>query len=96
MKKTRKPTHPGIAFKELVIEPLNLTITETAHHLRVARKTLSEVLNGRSDLSPEMALRWAKLTDTSVGSWYKMQVALDIWKVENTDLAEDVAYLKVG
>lgn len=96
MKKTRKPTHPGIAFKALVIEPLNLSITDTAKHLHVSRKTLSEVINGRSDLSPEMALRWAKLTKTSVGSWYKMQAALDIWRVENSDIAEDVVYLKVG
>jgi len=48
------PAHPGEILKELVIEPLGLTITDVAEHLSVSRKTLSKVLNGRGSITP----RW--------------------------------------
>lgn len=51
------PAHPGEILKELVIEPLELSVTEAARHLGVSRKTLSKVLNGRGAVTPEMALR---------------------------------------
>lgn len=51
------PAHPGEILKELVIEPLELTITDVAKHLNVSRKTLSKVLNGRGAVTPEMAVR---------------------------------------
>jgi len=51
------PAHPGEILKELVIEPLELTITDVAAHLDVSRKTLSKVLNSLASISPEMAVR---------------------------------------
>ena len=53
----RKPTHPGEVLLEDVIKPLGLTITEAAQKLGVSRKTLSELVNQKSSLSPDMALR---------------------------------------
>ncbi len=50
------PAHPGEILKELVITPLDLTITDVAEHLNISRKTLSKVLNGRGAITPEMAL----------------------------------------
>ena len=79
----RKPTHPGEVLLEDVIKPLNLTITDAAQHLGVTRKALSELVHGHSRLSPEMALRIAKATNTSPESWYAMQAKLDIWEVVN-------------
>ena len=97
MKRIRKPSHPGEAFKALILDELQLSITDAAKKLGVTRKTLSEVLNEKSSLSPEMAKRWAKFTNTSVASWYNMQVALNIWEVENAPVANDVqAYAAVG
>ncbi len=77
--KARKPTHPGVVLLEDVIKPLGLTITETAQNLGVTRKTLSELVNQRSSLSPEMAVRIATATDTSPESWMSMQMKLDLW-----------------
>ena len=77
---TRKPTHPGVVFLEDVMKPLNLSVTDTARMLGVTRKTLSEFINGKSSLSPEMALRISKATNTSVESWMNMQQKLTIWK----------------
>ncbi|WP_232827918.1 HigA family addiction module antitoxin [Marinomonas shanghaiensis] len=52
-----RPAHPGEILKELIIEPMALTITDVSAHLNVSRKTLSKVLNGRGAITPEMALR---------------------------------------
>ncbi|MBU2964958.1 HigA family addiction module antitoxin [Amphritea sp. 2_MG-2023] len=51
------PAHPGEILKELVIKPLELTITDVAEHLNISRKTLSKALNGRGAITPGMAVR---------------------------------------
>ena len=76
---TRKPTHPGEILLEDVIKPLGLTITEAAQKLGVSRKTLSELVNQRASLSPEMALRISEATHTSPEGWLSMQLKLDLW-----------------
>ena len=76
---TRKPTHPGTVFLEDVMKPLNLSVTDTARMLGVSRKTLSEFINEKSSLSPEMALRISKATNTSAESWMNMQQKLTLW-----------------
>lgn len=76
---TRKPTHPGSVFLEDVMKPLNLTVTDAAHMLGVSRKTLSEFVNEKASLSPEMALRISKATNTSAESWMNMQQKLTLW-----------------
>ncbi len=78
----RKPTHPGTVLLEDVIKPLNLTITEAANMLGVSRKTLSEFVNEKSMLSPEMAIRIAKATNTTPESWMYMQQKLTLWEAE--------------
>ena len=75
----RKPTHPGEVLREDVIKPLGLTVTDAARRLRIARKTLSALLNCRTSLSPEMAVRIGKATETSAESWLYMQAKLDLW-----------------
>ncbi len=75
----RKPTHPGEVLLEDIIKPLGLTITEAATNLGVSRKTLSEFVNQKASLSPKMALRIAKATNTSPESWINMQSKLDLW-----------------
>ena len=78
----RKPVHPGHLFKEEVLVPLGFTLTQAAIDLGISRKTLSELLNGRSSLSPEMAIRIGKATRTSPESWLNMQIKLDLWEAE--------------
>ena len=75
----RKPAHPGEVLSEDVIKPLGLTVTDAAIRLGVARKTLSTLLNGKASLSPDMAVRIARATNTSPESWLYMQAKLDIW-----------------
>jgi antitoxin HigA-1 len=86
---SRKPTHPGEVLLEDVIKPLGITITEAARDLGISRKTLSEVVNGRCALSPELAVRVGKATNTSPESWLAMQTKLDLWNAMQKD-PEDV------
>jgi antitoxin HigA-1 len=79
--KMHNPPHPGEVLKELCIEPLNLTVTETAEALGVSRKTLSAILNCRAGISPEMAIRLGKAFDTSPESWLNQQMQYDRWVV---------------
>lgn len=79
---TRKPTHPGEVFLKDVLEPLDITITEAAQKLGVTRKTLSEFVNEKSSLSPEMAIRIAKATNTTPESWMFMQMKFTLWQAE--------------
>lgn len=79
---TRKPTHPGAVFLEDVMKPLNLSVTKTAQLLGVSRKALSEFINEKSSLSPDMALRICIATGTSAESWMNMQQKLTLWLAE--------------
>ncbi len=58
------PPHPGEVIRELCLEPLGVTVTAAARSLGVSRKTLSEILNGKSGISPEMAVRLSIAFDT--------------------------------
>ena len=75
-----KPPHPGEIIKELCVDPLNLTVTEAAKALGVARKTLSTLLNGRAGISPEMALRLSKVFGRTPEGWLQLQLQFDLWK----------------
>ena len=77
--RNRKPTHPGEVLLEDVIKPLGITITEAAKNLGISRKTLSELINGKCALSPDLAVRIGKATSTSPESWLMMQTKLDLW-----------------
>ena len=79
---TRKPTHPGSVFLEDVMKPLNLSFTKTAQLLGISRKALSEFINEKSSLSPDMALRISIATGTSAESWMNMQQKLTLWLAE--------------
>ena len=76
------PPHPGEVLRELCLAPLGLTVTDAASALGVTRKTLSAILNGRSGISAEMAIRLGKAFDTSPESWLNQQVQYDLWQAE--------------
>ena len=78
--KMHNPPHPGEILKELLIDPLALTITDVAEHLNVSRKTLSKVLNCRGSVTPEMALRLEMaFKRPSADHWLRLQNAHDLW-----------------
>ena len=75
------PAHPGELLKELVIDSLELTITDVAKHLDISRKTLSKVLNERGSVTPEMAVRLElAFGKPSADHWLRLQNAYDLWQ----------------
>ena len=80
--KMYNPPHPGEILKELFLELLGLTITETAKALGVSRKHLSEVINGHLGISPEMAMRLSIAFSTTAEHWLRLQMAYDLWQIE--------------
>jgi len=86
MMTNRKPVHPGVLLKEDVLIPLGLTVTKAAYDLGVSRKALSELINEKASLSPDMAVRISKATKTSPESWLNMQIKIDLWASEQKDL----------
>lgn len=74
------PPHPGSLVKFDCLEPLNLTVTAAAEALGVTRGTLSEVVNGRSAISPEMALRLEAAGWGTAEGWLRMQLQHDLWR----------------
>ena len=73
------PVHPGEILKEMYLDPLNINITALAGNLSVARKTVSQLVNGHMGVSAEMALKLAKALNTTPELWLNMQRNYDLW-----------------
>jgi addiction module HigA family antidote len=85
------PPHPGAFVKSEIIGPLELSVTDAAEVLGITRAALSSFLNGRSSLSPEMALRIEKAFGTSMDTLMRMQCSFDIAEARNREGAIHVA-----
>lgn len=88
------PLHPGEIIKEFCVEPLNLTVTGAAKSLGVTRKTFSMLLNGKSGISLEMALRLSTVFGRTPERWLRLQLQYDLWKARknlNIDQLERIA-----
>lgn len=82
LKKGMRPAHPGEILKYDCMEPLGLTVTELAEGLHVTRQTISKIINGKSRLTPEMALKLSEAFGTSVEVWLGVQQDYDLWQAE--------------
>ena len=81
------PPHPGEIIRDFCVEPLGLTVTKAAESLGVTRKTFSMLLNGKSGISPEMALRLSKVFGRTPEGWLRLQLQYDLWKAkQNIDI----------
>jgi len=73
------PPHPGGIVKSECLEPLGLSVTKAARGLGVSRQALSELVNEKSAVSVEMAIRLSKAFGSSPETWLGMQTAYDLW-----------------
>lgn len=78
----QNPPHPGEVIREFCLAPLGVTVTDAAKALGVSRKALSELLNGKTGVSPEMAIRLSIAFDTTPESWLTQQMQYDLWQAE--------------
>lgn len=72
-----KPPHPGVFIREEILNPLELSISKAAEVLGVRRATLSDLVNAKSSVSPEMALRIEKAFGLNMDMLLKMQTWFD-------------------
>src|ERR1700682_497909 len=77
----KNPPHPGLVVMQECIEPSGLTITQAAEALGVTRNTLSELVNGKRGISPEMAVRLSKVFGGTDESWLVQQAQYDLAQV---------------
>lgn len=74
----KNPPHPGLSVRLDCLEPLDLSVTQGAKALGVARQTLNNLVNGQSGISPEMAIRLSKAFGSSPEVWLGMQLDYDL------------------
>ena len=74
------PAHPGEIVREECLKPLGLTVTAAAEALGVTRKALSDLLNGHTGVSPDMAIRLEQVFGSTADSWLRMQMQRDLWE----------------
>ncbi len=80
--KMKNPPHPGRLIKHECLEPLDLNITKAADILGVTRLTLSNLVNGKNGVSPEMAIRLSKAFGSSPEVWLGLQMDYDLAQAE--------------
>jgi addiction module HigA family antidote len=78
----KNPPHPGLHVRHDCLAALELSVTEGARVLGVTRQALNNLVNGKSGISPEMAIRLSKAFGGRPGVWLKMQMDYDLAQAE--------------
>ncbi len=89
------PMHPGAFIKQVHLQPFNINSNELSRKLQVSGDLISRLLNGKTDISPAMALKLSKMLGRSPESWLLMQDNYDLWKARrevNTDNYESISF----
>lgn len=89
----RRPTHPGEMLREDFLPDYNLTVSTLAEAIGVSRQSINELLRERRSVSPEMALRLARLFGNSPEFWLNAQRAVDLWEAAQA-IESDVARIQ--
>ena len=78
----KNPPHPGDLVRYDCLEPLGLSITDAAKALKVSRQALNNLVNKKSGISPEMAVRLSKAFNSSPEFWMRLQLNYDLAQIE--------------
>lgn len=89
----RRPTHPGEMLREDFLPDYGLTISGLAEAVGVSRQSINDLLRERRAVSPEMALRLARLFGNSPEFWLNAQQAVDLWGAAQA-IKNEVARIK--
>ncbi|MBQ9954018.1 MAG: HigA family addiction module antidote protein [Eggerthellaceae bacterium] len=84
---SRRPTHPGEVLREEFMPDYGLTVAQLATLLSTSRQSVNELVRERRGVSPDMALRLARLFGTSPRYWLNLQHGVDLW--DSLDLDRD-------
>ncbi len=89
----RRPIHPGEILREDFLPDYDLTVSGLASALGVSRQSVNELLRERRAVSPEMAIRLARLFGNSAEFWMNLQRSVDLWDAESA-IKDDVLHIK--
>ena len=92
----RRPTHPGAILREDMLPALGMTQAEFAKRLGVSRLTVSELINEKRAVSPDMAMRLGRLLGNGPEVWLRMQQTLDLWELAKRGDYEKIQTLKAA
>ncbi len=81
-----KPTSVGEMLKEEFLLPLGLTQKEFAEHLGMEVKAINRLVNGRTSITPLLALKMASALGTTPEFWMNLQMATDLWELHNSNI----------
>ena len=81
----KNPPHPGAHVRMDCLEPLELTVTAAAKALGVTRQTLNNLVNEKSGISPEMAVRLEKMDWGTADGWMRLQMNYDLSQVRKKE-----------
>ena len=80
MSRMHNPPHPGAVLQDYL--PEGLSMSDAAQKLAISRQSLSVIINGRTGISAEMAMRLSKALGTSADLWLGMQMQYDLWQAK--------------
>ena len=90
----RPPTHPGEMILEEFLNPLEMTQTALARRLGVSYPRLNEIVKGRRSVTPDTALRLARVLGMSPDFWLGLQQDWDLWHAMKSPAAEEISRLE--
>ena len=90
-----KPPHPGEFIRVVYLDEFGISIRKVAGSLGVSPSTVARLLNGNSNVSPEMALRLSKTLGRSPESWLAMQDSYNLWQARKEVDLRNVKRLKI-
>ncbi|MGU3362954.1 HigA family addiction module antitoxin [Methylobacterium sp. M6A4_1b] len=91
------PIHPGGILRDRILPSLGLSVSDAALKLRVSRQLLHTIMAGTASVTPEMALKLGRLSDTQPEFWLSLQQRHDLWRAEQgmADVLRDIPTLSL-
>ena len=92
--KNRRPTPPGEILVRQYLNPLGVTLTDFAERIGVTRARLSEIAHGKRGVTPNTALRLARVLRTSPELWLNLQQRVDLWDELHSESVAEITRLR--
>ena len=90
----RAPIHPGEMLLEEFLKPMDISQSELASKLRIPFQRVNQIVRGKRSVTPDTALRLAKVFGTSVDLWLNLQLAWDLYAAMHSPKAREIAKLE--
>ena len=90
----RAPSHPGEILREEFLAPMGISQVDLAERLRIPFQRVNQIVREKRSVTPDTAMRLAKVFDTSVDLWLNLQLAWDLYHAQHSDKATEIERIK--